>query len=455
MPESVSKTSSRDKRTNEGEGHVRETSRPMTSAGTHSGFLALQRMLGNREVTQLLQSKMEGRTSASGHNRDAEQSERAAPTKLLIQANSEPGKALDESVRTSIERATGESLSEVRVHNGSASEAAAEGLGARAYTIGSDIHLGSEARRLNLLQRNRLLAHEAVHTVQQGGRPVPLRGEVAVSRPGDASEVEASKIAEGLSPGGSPLHVSPTLALRGQLRGGVARSSASRAPGPVIQRDLKKDYPVREGNFKLDLTTESHPGDKSGMSGTIKFKANEKAPDSKSIRILQVARVEDLSTGKEHVWTGGEANRNKIMTPKGIPGVQPGFFVDVLHSKRKPRTKKTDADVSPYYIDDYLALKDKNNKDGKKKGKAITEASIWDYPGSNAKMRFSFETVAKDSIGGHVYGTVMWGFTISDAAKGTVDHERAVGRNVTLKSTDIAIEKFNEFYKNPGSSKAP
>ena len=455
MPESVSRTSSKDKRTSEGEGHVPETPRPVTSAGSPYGILALQRALGNQGVNQLLKSNMEAPTSAPGQNSNAEQSEVAASTTFLIQANSEPGKPLDESVRMSIEHATGESLSEVRVHNGSASAAAAEGLGARAYTIGSDIHLGSEASRLAVLQRNRLLAHEAVHTIQQGGRPVPLRGEFAVSRPGDASEVEASRIAEGLSSGGSSPYASPALALRGQLRGGVAESSVSRARGPVIQRDLKKDYPVSEGKFRLDLTTESHAGDRSGMSGTIKFKANQKAPDSNSIRILQVARVEDLSTGKEHVWTGGEANRNKIMTPKGIPGVQPGFFVDVLHSKRKPRTKKSDADVSPYYIDDYLALKDKNNKDGKKKGKAITEASIWDYPGSNAKKRFSFETVAKDSIGGHVYGTVMWGFTISDPAKGTVDHERAVGRDVTLKSTDIAIEKFNEFYRNRGSSKAP
>jgi hypothetical protein len=70
-------------------------------------------------------------------------------------------------------------------------------------------------------------------------------------------------------------------------------------------------------------------------------------------------------------------------------------------------------------------------------------------------MRFSFETVAKAADTDFVYGTVMWGFTISDASKGVVDHERAVGRNVTLLTTDEAIKKFNEFYRNPGASTAP
>jgi hypothetical protein len=192
------------------------------------------------------------------------------------------------------------------------------------------------------------------------------------------------------------------------------------------------------------------------MGGTIKFTADDTAaPDSTSIRLLQVAKVVNLKTGKDHLYTGAEKNRNQVMTPSGIPGVQEGFFVDVVHANRSPRTNKTDPEVSPYYIDDYKALAKPYNKDGSKKGKTVTEASLGDAPNWNIDSQFSFETVAKASDTGHIYGTVMWGFTISDAAKGTVEKERAVGRNVTLKSTDIAIEKFNEFYRNPGASTAP
>jgi len=100
-------------------------------------------------------------------------------------------------------------------------------------------------------------------------------------------------------------------------------------------------------------------------------------------------------------------------------------------------------------------LGDPNNKDGSKKGTTITDASIWDYPGSFSNRRFTFETMAKDPTSDHVFGTVMWGFTISDASKGVVDNEHAVGRDLTLRSTDLAIEAFNKYYKNPGTPGAP
>src|SRR5260370_11519040 len=64
---------------------------------------------------------------------------------LLTQAGSEPGSPLDENVRRPMEAKLGADLGTVRVHTGSASAAAAESSGARAYTIGSDIHLGPGA----------------------------------------------------------------------------------------------------------------------------------------------------------------------------------------------------------------------------------------------------------------------------------------------------------------------
>jgi hypothetical protein len=70
-------------------------------------------------------------------------------------------------------------------------------------------------------------------------------------------------------------------------------------------------------------------------------------------------------------------------------------------------------------------------------------------------MRFSFETVAQATDTGHIYGSVAWGFTISDASKGEITHEYASGRDVTLATTDEALRRFNEHYRNPGASKAP
>jgi hypothetical protein len=415
---------------------TRQESQGPASTGVANDILNLQQSAGNRAVGQ-----------------------------LLARAAQESSQRLDESVRVPIEQSLGANLDRVRVHSGASSNAAAESLGARAYTIGSDVYLGSDAQHLSPQKRNQLLAHEAVHTVQQGGRPVAIQGKMEVSHPGDSAEVEAENISRTIMTAQRVPRPSLALGLRDQLRATpIARTIVSRVAAPLVQRDLKRDYPVNEGTFTLDLKTESHPvpatgptatSKRNGMSGTVKFKANAKAPDADKIRIMQVLRNEDLTTGKEYVWTSGEEARNKIQSPGGTGAGDPGFHVDVLHAKRTPRTAKTDPAVSPYYIDDYLALGDPNNKDGSKKGKTITEASIWDYPGSFGNRRFTFETLAKDPATGHVFGTVMWGFTISDASKGTVEKEIASGRNVTLRSTNLAIEAFDKYYKNPGTSGAP
>ena len=146
------------------------------------------------------------------------------------------------------------------------------------------------------------------------------------------------------------------------------------------------------------------------------------------------------------MWTGGEANRNKVMTPTA-PGIDPGYHVDQSYSKISPRTKKADAAVSPYYID-YGNTGVADNYDGSKKGKAVKEASLYDYPGWVSKCRFSFETAAKGADTGYVYATLTWGFTVSDAAKGTVDKEHATANRGPSATFGAAVKAFNEFYKN-------
>lgn len=374
------------------------------------------------------------------------QTEQIDMISLLSRAALDPAIPLEPGFKYGLEQLTGHNLSDVQIHRGFGSAKAAARLGAMAYTIGNNIHLGAKAGSLSQTDRIQLLAHETVHTIQQSGLPANIEDGVPVSDPNDSAELEADKIAKDVVSIGN----SPSLALRNQLRSQLRTAgNVSRA---LVQRDLTGKYPTNGGDFELNLKTESHPSASSGMSGTIKFMANEKAPDSTNIRLLQVVRTEELTTGKDYSWTGGEANRNKMMTA-AAPGVSPGYFVDHSAAAASPRTKKTDAPVSPFYRDYWPNVG--HSQDGSKKGKAIKEASLWDYPQSPINMRFSFETLAKAADTGHVYGTVLWGFEISDASKGKVEKENAVGRNVTLLTTDKAIEKFNEFYRNPGASTAP
>jgi hypothetical protein len=377
-----------------------------------------------------------------------------ATTEALQRAASEPAHSVSDPLRNSLEQHLGNDFSQVKVHDGPASAKAAERLGARAYTLGNDIHLGAEARGLPRQQFDRLLTHEAVHTVQQGGRTVAPHAGLAVSSPTDAGEQEAERVANSVSAQDTNGQSSRSLALRDQMRASMPGQHIARSVSPQIQRDLTGKYPTAGGDFTMDMKTESHPGGTSGMKGTIAFKASDAAPDSTSIRLLQVAKVEDLTAGKDWVWSGAEANRNKTMTKEDkATGVEGGWFVDHSAAIAKQRTKKKDPAVSPYYRDYWPNAT--LSHDGSKKGKAVVEASLADFPNWNSNARYSFETAAKASDTGHVYGTVMWGFTISDASKGKIEHERAVGRDVTLLSSDKALEKFNQFYKNPGASTAP
>jgi hypothetical protein len=50
---------------------------------------------------------------------------------------------------------------------------------------------------------------------------------------------------------------------------------------------------------------------------------------------------------------------------------------------------------------------------------------------------------------------VAWGFTVSDVKKGTITGEHSVGRDVTTATTDEALRRFNQYYRNPGASTAP
>ncbi|MFT4102490.1 MAG: DUF4157 domain-containing protein [Burkholderiaceae bacterium] len=95
------------------------------------------------------------------------------------------GAPLAAAARARIESILGAPLGNVRIHRGSAAERAAAAVGAAAFTIGQDIVLGAAAgktaldagqaspRRTAPSQAERLLAHEAAHTIQQSGAAKP------------------------------------------------------------------------------------------------------------------------------------------------------------------------------------------------------------------------------------------------------------------------------------------
>ena len=78
---------------------------------------------------------------------------------------------------------------------------AADAVAARAYTTGRDIHFAAGEYNPTTPEGQRLLAHEVVHTVQQGHNTTATQDQLGVSDPRDATEGEADRIADGIARG--------------------------------------------------------------------------------------------------------------------------------------------------------------------------------------------------------------------------------------------------------------
>src|SRR5512143_340890 len=76
------------------------------------------------------------------------------------------GSKLPDGVRAKMEPKLGADLSDVRVHTGGESAQAATGIGARAFTIGSNVHFNAGEFAPGSKEGDRLLAHELTHVVQ-------------------------------------------------------------------------------------------------------------------------------------------------------------------------------------------------------------------------------------------------------------------------------------------------
>jgi len=109
----------------------------------------------------------------------------------------------------------GHDFSQVRVHNDQASAAAADNLGAAAYTTGSDIVFSAGSYQPDTATGRGLLAHELAHVVQQAGAPPVMQSKSAdppVTAPHDPSERAAEAAAEAVLSGRSPATPSPVPA---------------------------------------------------------------------------------------------------------------------------------------------------------------------------------------------------------------------------------------------------
>lgn len=125
----------------------------------------------------------------------------ADPDAVVAQTADSTGTPLPADLGARFGASLGSDLSSVRVHTGAASASAAEGLGARAFAVGQDIHFAAGQYRPDDPSGVHLLAHETAHTVQQAGGAATRQYKLEVSTPGEAAEVEADRAADAMVTG--------------------------------------------------------------------------------------------------------------------------------------------------------------------------------------------------------------------------------------------------------------
>jgi hypothetical protein len=141
-------------------------------------------------------------------------------------AGSSRGSALPDHLRDKFESSLGVDLSSVRVHTGAESATAATAVGAKAYTLGNDIHFNAGQYDTSSASGQQLIAHEVAHTVQQSGGPAAPQYKLEVSSPGDQLEVEADQAAASMVAG------RPTTVTFGSgIQRKVMRETGGKAPG--------------------------------------------------------------------------------------------------------------------------------------------------------------------------------------------------------------------------------
>ncbi|MGZ3406198.1 MAG: eCIS core domain-containing protein, partial [Polyangia bacterium] len=162
------------------------------------------------------------------------------------------GAQLSGDVQKRMERTIGTDLSGVRVHTGGDSAEAADAMGARAFTVGSDVHFNRGEFAPGSKEGDRLLAHELTHVAQGQKSGVQRKADAAhgnaeggdheaggheVSEPGDPAEHEADAMgdhaAEKLHGGGAKGEVKEG---GGDKHGGAEPKPAGKQAAPVSRK---------------------------------------------------------------------------------------------------------------------------------------------------------------------------------------------------------------------------
>ncbi|WP_411079739.1 DUF4157 domain-containing protein [Streptomyces sp. cmx-18-6] len=207
--------------------------------------------MGNAAVARLLEETRHRHDDGCGHGEaGGEAGGEAVQRSAVHDVLRSPGRPLATPVRADMEARLGADFSDVRLHTGTAAQASATEIGARAYTSGHHVVIGKGG------DDPHTLAHELTHVVQQRRGPVAGTDHgdgMRVSDPSDRFEREAEATATAVmrrpvqraeetgnaepTPTGRPQAATSTAGTGTAAATATATATAGTATGaPAIQR---------------------------------------------------------------------------------------------------------------------------------------------------------------------------------------------------------------------------
>lgn len=114
-------------------------------------------------------------------------------------AASAPAQASVGAVNAALASGDGAAMGDARVHDDSKSHAAADALGAKAFTAGNQVFFGAGQHAPGTAHGDQLMAHEMTHVAQSRGVAAPQPGNFRVSDPSDHEEHAARNGQDGAS----------------------------------------------------------------------------------------------------------------------------------------------------------------------------------------------------------------------------------------------------------------
>lgn len=335
----------------------------------------------------------------------------------LARANADTGRAVPQALRRRVEAATGADLHGVRIHTGESSGKAARMLNARAYTVGRDVHFARGQYRPGSREGDRLIAHELVHTIQQGPGAA-AQTKLEIGAPGDAAELEADAIAGAIVDGHGP----------------------ARAPAPrrvSAARKAISRVELKNGDAKFDVDPYSELDDDNGKDTARKVGAQigityTSAETYRSDKIAFVQTIRPTKDNASYLFDN--------MKPRATDATagEAGWAVDRLKGKK-----------SPIYGQDDTGSAAETTKFGYRKSKTDAK-DAWMYDGIQLnravgqKVAVDAVAFAFDETNGAYLGGVSWGFETD--AKGTTKKKAAALQSAGNPAGihKEALKKWNE-----------